>query len=78
MDPGDCVVCGRNVHEGGRVRDFYELTYNYYELDDARFATLVVPGTNAPVTFCSAKCLCVYVAANIAPDASIEDDSGSP
>ncbi len=73
MDRGDCIVCGRNVHDGGKVRDFYELTHTYYELDDAGLMTLVSPETVTTQAFCSAKFLCTYVSLKVAPDAKTRE-----
>ncbi len=72
MEPGDCIVCGTNIHDSGKVRDFYELTHRYFELDDAGLMALVSPETVTTLTFCSSTCLCAYVATKIAPDARTE------
>lgn len=74
MDDGDCAVCGRDVHEGSSsVRDYYELTHAYYELDPQGMIEFNSPETVTTLKFCSAKCLCAHVAAKILPDAQGED-----
>lgn len=73
MDHGECIVCRRNVHDGPTsVRDFYELTHTYYELNDH-----VSPETVMTLTFCSARCLCAHVAAKILPDAETEGETSN-
>jgi hypothetical protein len=76
VEHGDCTVCGKNVHDGPTtLRDFYELTHTYYELNEQGSIDIVSPETVATLTFCSAQCLCVHVAAKILPDAHGEGHS---
>jgi hypothetical protein len=73
MDDTDCVVCGKHVYAGENgVRDFYELTHTYFELDEKGFMKLVSPETVRTLHFCSPACLCTYVDAKIRPDADAE------
>ena len=69
---GDCCVCGRNVYDHSGTLDFYELSHTYVVLKDGK-AEIVSPETVRDLTFCSARCLCTYVAEKIAPDARSEE-----
>jgi len=78
VEHGDCCICGKNVHDGPMgVRDFYELTHTYYELNDQGLMALVSPETVTTLAFCSARCLCAHVAAKILPDAHTEDEAST-
>lgn len=73
MEEGDCVVCGRNVHDQSGLLDFYQLSHTYMVLRPDRTAEVAAPGTGRDLTVCSARCLCAFVAEKIAPDARSEE-----
>jgi hypothetical protein len=71
MEPGDCVVCGQNVHDDRDVFERYTLVHDYALKKGGQLGP-VASGTGQERTFCSAKCLTKYVNEKIAPDAAGE------
>ena len=53
---GQCAVCGGDAPKVGPVRDYYELTHCYYELDGDGLMAFVSPETVTTLVFCSASC----------------------
>jgi hypothetical protein len=68
VETDKCVVCGGTVYDKGDVIDFYALSHIYLAMKDGH-AELAPPEPGRDLIFCSAKCLCGYVNANIAPQA---------
>ena len=70
MENSHCAVCDKDVFGDPNLLDFYELTRTYAELEAGK--VLAAPDPITELTFCSAKCLCAYVAAKIEPDVRSE------
>jgi hypothetical protein len=72
MGDSDGCLCrlrrGRYGEKG--LIDFYELTRTYAVLKAGQVVTAPDPMTE--LKFCNARCLCEYVATNVAPDVAGE------